>query len=291
MLKRKSTIFGFYNHYKHTLYMIFLFLLILLFIPVQITCETINFDDLIVEECIVIAPPTTQRIEGRTPRVVPYEDPPVLLAGQQPAYPEKLLKVKISGTVILDIEVYEDGSIGAIEVFKSLMAGPGGFDDVTINTVRQTWKFAPAKSGSNSVSCWVKKVFKFDPPPIDSPESMQRDYRPPAPTGNMIDLKQSITGDEPPVILSGEHPSYPVHLLNTNKSGQVVLDIEVKHDGTIGTIEVLKSLMKGPLGFDGAAINTVRQWKIKPAMVGGNPIACHIRQTFNFTPPIKGLEE
>jgi len=109
---------------------------------------------------VFIAPPPAETKHGETPRFVPYEDAPVLLDAPRPAYPENLKKMKISGQVILDIEVFGDGTIGAIEVFKSLMSGPGGFDEAAVNAARQ-WKIQPAKSGGNSVACWIRQVINF----------------------------------------------------------------------------------------------------------------------------------
>jgi len=115
--------------------------------------ETVNIE-------VAIAPPPVQQVHGETPRFVPYEDPPVITTGPRPEYPEHLRRMKITGQVVLDIEVFSDGTIGAIEVVKSLMSGPGGFDEACINSVRQ-WRIQPAKSGGNPVACWMKQTFNF----------------------------------------------------------------------------------------------------------------------------------
>jgi len=114
----------------------------------------------VVPEEVIIAPPIAEIVLGATPKFVPYEDAPVILSGPQPAYPDQFRKMKINGQVILDIEVLSDGSIGAIEVLKSLMAGEDGFDEAAIKAVRQ-WRLQPAKSGGNAVACWIKQSFNF----------------------------------------------------------------------------------------------------------------------------------
>jgi len=108
----------------------------------------------------IAPPPQQQNITGSTERFVPYDDPPVIMTGPRPVYPEHLRRTNISGQVVLDVEVFADGTIGAIEVVKSLMSGPGGFDEVAVEAVRQ-WKMQPAKSGGNSVACWMKQIFNF----------------------------------------------------------------------------------------------------------------------------------
>ena len=105
-----------------------------------------------------IAPPPTH---GQTPRFVAFEEAPVLLRRVNPVYPEFARRARITGQVILDIEVLADGSIGAIEVRRSLMAGPGGFDEAAIEAVRQ-WQFRAAESAGRPVACWITQAITFD---------------------------------------------------------------------------------------------------------------------------------
>ena len=61
------------------------------------------------------------------------------------------------------------------------------------------------------------------------------------------------------------------------------LEVEILVDGSIGIIEVTKSLMPGPRGLDISAINSVKQWKFSPAKNGGKPVACWITFPMTFT--------
>jgi len=97
---------------------------------------------------------------GQTSRFVVYEDPPVPIRQVKPVYPDFAKKSGIEGSVVLEVEVFADGSVGAIEIKKSLMAGPGGLDEAAINAVRQ-WEFSPAKSGGKPVSVWVTFPVEF----------------------------------------------------------------------------------------------------------------------------------
>ncbi len=67
---------------------------------------------------------------------------------------EEQLVPYIQGEVILEVEVFADGTVGAIEVRKSLMSGPGGLDEAAIKSVKQ-WIFQPAKSSGRAVAVWV----------------------------------------------------------------------------------------------------------------------------------------
>lgn len=93
-------------------------------------------------------------ILGNTSKFAVYENAPLPIKQVKPIYPEFAKKSGIQGEVILEVEVFTDGSVGAIEVVKSLMSGPGGLDEAAIKAVKQ-WEFSPAKSGGKPVACWV----------------------------------------------------------------------------------------------------------------------------------------
>ncbi|MDP8232242.1 MAG: energy transducer TonB [Candidatus Zophobacter franzmannii] len=105
----------------------------------------------------IVAP---TRNEGQTPKFVAYEDPPQVVSSVIPEYPEFAKKSGLQGDVWLDVEVLEDGSVGAIEIIESLQPGPGGLDESAVTAVKQ-WKFQPAKSNGQSVACWVKFPVSF----------------------------------------------------------------------------------------------------------------------------------
>jgi protein TonB len=91
---------------------------------------------------------------GTTSKFTIYEEAPIAIRQIRPVYPEFARHSGIEGEVILEVEVFEDGSVGAINVLKSLMSGPGGLDEAAIKAVRQ-WEFQPAKSGGKPVAVWV----------------------------------------------------------------------------------------------------------------------------------------
>jgi protein TonB len=91
---------------------------------------------------------------------VPYEDPPEPINPIAPEYPEHIIKMGISGTVILEVDVYKDGTIGQIDVKKSLLKGAGGLDEVAVNTVKK-WKFQPGKSGGKAIDTTVIIPIEF----------------------------------------------------------------------------------------------------------------------------------
>ncbi|MCK4694160.1 MAG: energy transducer TonB, partial [Candidatus Cloacimonetes bacterium] len=100
------------------------------------------------------------RVLGKTSKFQIYEDEPVPIKQVKPEYPQFARNAGIEGEVWLEVEVFTDGSVGAIEVRKSLMSGPGGLDEAAIKAVKQ-WEFSPAKSGGKPVACWVTFPVRF----------------------------------------------------------------------------------------------------------------------------------
>ena len=91
---------------------------------------------------------------GKTSR---FGDPEILPYPIKKVLPEKLKftpTYPLKGEVWLEVESFEDGSVGAINVVKSLMAGPGGFDEAAVNSVRK-WIFQPAMTCGEPVACWA----------------------------------------------------------------------------------------------------------------------------------------
>lgn len=97
---------------------------------------------------------------GQTSRFVIYEEGPQPIRRVNPEYPSFARRAGLQGTVVLEVEVLRDGSVGAIEVLRSLSAGPGGLDEAAVNAMRQ-WEFTPAKSGGQPVAVWVRIPIDF----------------------------------------------------------------------------------------------------------------------------------
>lgn len=126
--------------------------------------ELFTEEDLIPEESTAEEPEEDIRVNltgneentqlGQTSRFVVYEVAPVPVKQIPPVYPEFLKREGITGEVWLEVEVFENGSVGAINVLKSLVPGPGGLDESAVTAVSQ-WEFSPAKSAGKTVACWV----------------------------------------------------------------------------------------------------------------------------------------
>ncbi|HOD53218.1 MAG TPA: TonB family protein [Candidatus Cloacimonadota bacterium] len=120
--------------------------------------EITTIEKSILQPEVAIAPPTQE--EGKTSKFVIYEEPPVFTVQVQAEYPAFAKKSKIQGTVILDVEILANGTVGAVEVKKSLLPGPGGLDEAAIASIKKS-KFQPAKNAGKPVAVWVTLPIVF----------------------------------------------------------------------------------------------------------------------------------
>lgn len=73
-------------------------------------------------------------------------------------------------------------------------------------------------------------------------------------------------------------PVYPVLAQQARIQGLVVLDADISKDGTV---EALRAVSGHPLLVP-AALNAVKQWRYKPYLVNGKPVAARTQITVNF---------
>lgn len=86
--------------------------------------------------------------------------PPSILNRINPTYPQSARQAGIEGTVILKIQIYENGHAGNVTVFRS--SGNEELDNAAISTVKQ-WSFVPAKDRSSNqpIVCYTTMPISF----------------------------------------------------------------------------------------------------------------------------------
>lgn len=99
--------------------------------------------------------------------------------------------------------------------------------------------------------------------------------------------KPGTNGDEPLVLtaditppskLNEISPIYPESAKLDRVQGRVILQLVVGADGNVTGVKVLRSIAQ----LDQAAIDCVSQWKYKPALKEGVPVAVYVTVTINF---------
>jgi protein TonB len=85
-------------------------------------------------------------------------------------------------------------------------------------------------------------------------------------------------GVTPPVLIKKVEVNLPQSLRRRGNERLVIVEAVISRQGDVHDVRVLKS---SP-GLDEAVIQAVRQWKYKPAMKDGRPVAVYLTVTFNI---------
>jgi len=87
------------------------------------------------------------------------------------------------------------------------------------------------------------------------------------------------SGIDPPRLLREVKADYTEEARHRGLSGEVVLEIVVKSDGTVGDVKMLQGLGSG---LDERAIQAVGQWKFAPAQKQGTPVDVLVEVAVEF---------
>ncbi len=100
------------------------------------------------------------------------------------------------------------------------------------------------------------------------------------PADGPIDARGALPpGVVAPVPLETPRPRYPDAAVALRQQGVVVLDAWIDADGTIRRLEVVRSA--GPL-LDRAALDAVRGWRYRPALIGSRAVPVLLSVTVTF---------
>jgi protein TonB len=87
------------------------------------------------------------------------------------------------------------------------------------------------------------------------------------------------SGIEPPTIAREVKPDYTEEARQRGIRGEVVMEIVVKRDGTVGDVKVLQGLGHG---LDERAIDAVKQWTFHAATRKGTPVDVMVEVAMEF---------
>jgi TonB family protein len=87
------------------------------------------------------------------------------------------------------------------------------------------------------------------------------------------------SGVTPPSLLREVKPDYTEEARRRNVEGDVVMEIVVRRDGSVGEVRVLQGLGHG---LDERAIAAVRQWRFSPATRKGAPVDVMVEVAMEF---------
>jgi TonB family protein len=87
------------------------------------------------------------------------------------------------------------------------------------------------------------------------------------------------SGIDPPTVVREVKPLYTEAARHRGIQGDVLLEIVVRRDGSVGDVRVLQGLGDG---LDARAIDAVRQWQFRPARRFGTPVDVLVEVAMEF---------
>jgi periplasmic protein TonB len=83
-----------------------------------------------------------------------------------------------------------------------------------------------------------------------------------------------------PVPIHQVQPRYTEAARRAGVQGVVILEAIIDERGTVSNVRVLRGL---PMGLEKEAVEAVKQWRYRPAMLNGRPVRVYFTLTVNFT--------
>jgi protein TonB len=98
-------------------------------------------------------------------------------------------------------------------------------------------------------------------------------------TATLAKTKEAGTPSfEPATVVSSVEPVYPTMAMG---SGTVVLEVSIDSEGEVQDVKVISD----SFGFNSSALEAIKQWKFKPAMLAGKPVPSVVPVAFSFSWP------
>ena len=89
-------------------------------------------------------------------------------------------------------------------------------------------------------------------------------------------------GVSAPVPVRQVRPQYTSGAMTARLAGSVIVECIVLPDGTVGDARVTRSL-DARFGLDDEALKAARQWRFRPGMLNGRPIAVRVTIELSFS--------
>jgi TonB family protein len=90
------------------------------------------------------------------------------------------------------------------------------------------------------------------------------------------------SGVTTPVLLREVRPQYTSDAMRAKIQGTVLVECVVKSDGTVGDVQVVRSL-DSTFGLDQEAVKAARQWRFRAGTLKGEPVPVTITIELTFT--------
>lgn len=174
-------------------------------------------------------------------------------------YPEAALKARIQGTVVLRIVIDLSGAVQDVKV----VSGDPTLADAATQAVRQ-WKYKPYQ------------IPPAAPKPEAPPDSSATSQLPLQHRPVVVHAQAGVSLG---LLIRKVRPVYPKDARMKGIQGTVRMRAEISKTGDVVDLE----LIDGPIELAVSAVNAVRQWKYKPYLLNGAPVAVLTEVVCNYT--------
>ena len=212
---------------------------------------------------------------------------PSVMAGQiitkvAPIYPPLARQARIQGNVVLKVRISKTGDVENLQLYS----GHPMLAPAAIEAVKQ-WKYKPYLLNGDPVEVSTTVTVNFTlsgkspaqgvagDAPGDAASSNPEDATAPA-IPRRVRVSQGVMQG---LLVSKVQPEYPAEAKDQRVEGAVVLKVTVDKEGNVANIQ----LISGHPLLAPAAIEAVKQWKYKPFLLDGIPLAVETQVTVNFT--------
>ena len=205
-----------------------------------------------------------------------------------PAYPPLARQARIQGTVLLKVVINKSGDVESTQLISGHpMLAPGA-----IEAVKQ-WKYKPYLLNGEPVEVETNVTVNFtlaDKPPAEGVAGDNPGGLPPGETGSIASPADATNPSIPPrvrvssgimqgLLVKKVPPQYPPDARDQRIQGAVVMQVSIDKAGHVANIQ----LISGHPLLAPAAIEAVKQWKYKPYVLNGTPVAIETQVQVNFT--------
>ena len=191
-------------------------------------------------------------------------------------YPIRASRDGIQGEVWLKISINEEGNVDGVEV----ISGHELLTEAAVAAVKK-WKFKPFIKDGKPIRVATKIPFSFafkdkvtDITPAVANEKTVGGVALDA-NNNPVRIPQGIAVG---LLIHKVAPVYPESARMNRVQGTVVLQAQIGKDGRIAELKPIS----GPKELFPAAVGAVQQWRYRPYLLNGQPVAVETEIIVNF---------
>jgi TonB family protein len=212
---------------------------------------------------------------------------PMLIYKVDPEFSAEARQAKIGGIVFVGMIVSAEG----VPVNVHVMRGVGhGLDEQAVAAVKQ-YGFKPAMENGNPVPVELNVEVNFkimeSPDPKDAPSnpngpSASESVLPAQSAAQQYDgvpVRKIGGGVTEPELIYKVDPEFSAEAKKAKFKGIVLVNLIVDAKGKPQDVHVLRGV---GMGLDEKAIKAVKQYKFKPALLGGKPVPVELNVEINF---------